>query len=141
MTTSKTEFQAIDTTFIQTNSLAHFMGGLGYTQKGDGFETENQALKHIKRLSYSTAVQLHNLNPLFWKEDIATNHFSPTIFNGKTYAALDMHISGYGLQQLMAVKLVKQVKLVVVRGKGLVVQSHMVKPQTPFITRVLGLRP
>ena len=140
MTTPENVFVVIDTTFIQTNSLAHFMGGLGYERKGNGFETKEKNMSHIKRLSYSTAVQLHNLPVNGWVEDTSTNTFSPVIFNGKEYRGLDLHISGYGLQMLQARRLVKRVKLVSTRKGGFKVQSNMVKPQTSFLTGVLGLK-
>lgn len=138
-TQTQAEFVAIDTTFIQTNSLAHFMGGLGYTQKGNSFETDIPALKHHKVLSYRTAVSLHNSGVEGWKEDKTTNTFSPVVQTNRGLKELDMYISGYGLQKLMAHRLVQEVKLQLVKRKGLQVQSHMVKPQTVFLTGVLGL--
>lgn len=137
--TTQENFQAVDTTFIQTNSLAHFMGGLGYTQKGNSFVTDSPSLKHISVLSYRTSVQLHNSVASDWKENKSTNTFSPAVQTKCGMKELDLHISGYGLQQLFARRLVKIVKLQLSKKKGLQVQSNMVKPQTSFLTGVLGL--
>lgn len=137
--TTQAEFQAADTTFIQTNSLAHFMGGLGYVQQGNSFVTDSPSLKHIRVLAYRTAVQLHNSGKYDWKETKSTNTFSPIVQTKRGMKTLDMHVSGYGLQQLFARRLVKKVKLQLSKTRGLQVQSHMVKPQTEFLTGVLGL--
>lgn len=133
-----TDFIAIDTTHIQTTSLQHFMGGLDYQLVDGQFQTKSKGMRHMAKIAFHTAVQLHNLGNNEWIEDKQTNSFSPKVFNGKQYKQLDMHLSGYALQQLQARRLVKQVKLQVSKG-DLITQSFMVKPQTPFITRALGL--
>lgn len=83
-------------------------------------------------------MQLHNLSKTFWVEDRETGTFSPKVFNGKGYKTLDMHLTGYALQQLQSRRLVKKVKLQMSKG-NLLVQSFMVKPQSEFITHALGL--
>lgn len=131
------KFEPQDTAFIQSMSLQHFMGGIGYKQDGKQFVTDNNEMSHLSRLSYRTAVQLHNLPVSEWvyKDDVTLY----PVLGKRIKRTLVLGLGAYALQKLQATKLVQTVKLQMTKNGYLDVQCHEVKPQTPILTFALGL--
>lgn len=130
------EFQMMDTSQIQVDSLGQYMGSLSYRFENDGWVTSNPHLKHISRISHRTAIALHNLPISGW--ELQPNKVYAPRISGKI---LDIAMNGYSLSQSQATKLVKKVKMQPNRKMegGVMLQSHMVKPFQPYMTVTLGL--
>ena len=130
------EFQMLDTSQIQIDSLCAYMAILGYKFKDNGWETESRSLRHVSRISHRTAIALHNLPVSGWELQ-PNKTYAPRIF-GKT---LDIAMNGYSLSQSQATKLVKKVKMQPSRKatEGIMLQSHMVKPFQPYMAVTLAL--
>lgn len=134
---TQTTFKPKDTAYIQTLSLQHFMQAIGYKQQGKQFVTDNSDMSHLSRISYRTAVQLHNLPLEFWVYNDEVTLY-PVLGNRKP-RKLELGLSAYALQQVHATKLVQVAKLQMSKNGLLEVQCHEVKPQTPIMTSALGL--
>lgn len=130
------DFQPVDTTNVQINSMVLFMRSLTYHFRDGGWVTDAPALQHIRRLSQRTAIALHNLPAEKWVE-IADGRFAPVI-HGKM---LDLAADAYTLAQSTATKLVKKVKMQPSRtaDEGAEIQHYSVRPMQPYMTRFLGL--
>lgn len=145
-----TDFQAVDTTHIQLDSLIAVMDTVGYQidrggqylpdgrpdkrKPTGGFITFNKNLKANRNLSLTTAVKIHNSPRKNWVK-VADGWYKLDL-NG-----LDLILSAYALNVLYARKLVETVKIIKDRKtpNHLKVQSHMVKPANRAYTAMLGL--
>ena len=145
-----TDFQAVDTTHIQLDSLIAVMDTIGYRidrsghalpdgrpdkrKPTGGFITDNKNLKANRNLSLTTAVKIHNSPRKNWVK-VAEGWYKLDV------AGLDLILSAYALTVLFARKLVETVKIVKDRKtpNHLKIQSHMVKPANRAYTGMLGL--
>lgn len=131
------EFVVLDTSSIQGQSLINFMGCLGYQpedHKSSRFVSHHPQRKANKWLSLETAQRLHNATSNDWVE-VQTGWF---VFGP---VDLDILMNAYDLQQLYATRLVAKTKWQHLRkgGHRVVLQSPMVKPNSPLLTGLLGL--
>lgn len=99
-------FQVTPTADIQAESLRLFMAALGYypARQNGGFITMNPALAANSQYSTRTAITLHNLSREDWKQ------YRGTPFYGPEGLDLQLLVTEYTLNVIMATKLVEKVK-------------------------------
>lgn len=140
---SDKEFQVLDTTQIQLDSLLAVMDSIGYRvdrsgsdsrKPTGGFVTDNRALKANRNISLMTAAKIHNAARSEW-EKVAEGWYILRI------GGFSVVLSAYALNILYARKLVHKVKLQKNRKapSHLVVVGHMVKVVNRSYTPLLGL--
>uniref|UniRef100_A0AAU6VYC6 DUF7390 domain-containing protein n=2 Tax=unclassified bacterial viruses TaxID=12333 RepID=A0AAU6VYC6_9VIRU len=140
-----TEFQPVDTTQIQLDSLLAVMEALTYRvdragAQGDkrkatgGFVTDAKALKANRNISFTTAVKIHNAPRKQWVK-IVDGWYRLDL------PGLDIAISAYALNILFARKLVEKVKFQKDRKSPshIRLDDHMVKPVNRAYIPLLGL--
>lgn len=132
------EFVVLDTAEIQQKSLMLFMDALGYKLDASPsyrFVSDLDERQGNRYVRLTTAQRMHNATPSDWSE------VSPGWFKFGPVQLDTILVNGYQLQMLYAVKLVKKTKWLHTRKKGhkLSLNSPMVKPAAPQMTRLLGL--
>lgn len=139
------EFQMVDTSHIQFDSLVYVMDSLGYRidrvgAEGDkrkptgGFVTENKALQANRNIGLENAVKIHNATRKQWVK-VKEGWYRIDL------PGLDIVVSAYALNILFARKLVEKVKLQKARSTPhhIKVTDHMVKPANRAYIPLLGL--
>jgi len=139
------EFQMVDTSQIQFDSLLFVMDALGYSldragREGDkrkatgGFITDNPALKANRNLGLETAVKIHNAPRKQWVK-VKEGWYRLDL------PGVDIVVTAYALNILFARKLVEKVKLQKARTSPshIKVTDHMVKPVNRAYIPLLGL--
>lgn len=139
------QFQVVDTTQIQLDSLVAVMDTLGYRidragAEGDkrkptgGFITDNRQLAANRNLGLSTAVKIHNAHDGLWIP-VAPGWYRLDV------PGVQIVVSAYALAVLRARKLVEKVKFQKNRKSPwhVVVTDHMVKPVKEEYVALLGL--
>lgn len=139
------QFQMVDTSQVQLDSLMFVMDSLGYRMDrvgapGDkrkatgGFITDNKALKANRNLGLETAVKIHNAPRKQWVK-VKEGWYKIDL------PGVDIVITAYALNILFARKLVEKVKLQKARTSPthIKVTDHMVKPANRAYIPLLGL--
>lgn len=139
------QFQVVDTTQIQLDSLVSVMDSLGYRLdrrggSGDirkptgGFVTDNVNMKANRNISTTTAVKIHNTPRSQWVKVL------PGWYQLQV-GGMVLVVTAYALNVLFARKLVEKVKFQKNRKSQfhVVVTDHMVKPVDEDYTALLGL--
>lgn len=139
------EFQMVDTTQIQLDSLLFVMDSLGYRldragAEGDkrkptgGFVTDNKALKANRNIGLENAVKIHNATRKQWVK-VKDGWYRLDL------PGIDMVLSAYALNILFARKLVEKVKFQKNRNSPshIKIVDHMVKPVNRAYVPLLGL--
>lgn len=134
-------FQPVSTANVQAESLRLFMQQLGYfpSRANGGFTTDNPYLQRYRQISTATAIKLHNKQRAGWVK-VKLDNSDVTWYKPKGLN-VEIMLTAYGVNTLLAAKLVKQVKFQASRRalNGLVFPTdplaNLIKPQD---TRYFG---
>lgn len=139
------EFQMVDTSQVQLDSLIFVMDALGYRldragAQGDkrkptgGFITDNKALKANRNVGVEKAVAIHNADRKQWLK-VKEGWYRLDM------PGIDIVVTAYALNVLFARKLVHKVHIQKARTSPshMKVTSHMVKPANRAYIPLLGL--
>lgn len=139
------DFNKVDTTAVQAQSLNRFMEGLGYkasfTKREDGalgrlqYVTDDPELQMMKVIGFDTAVRLHNMGPEGWIE------FAPGWLRVFEIPGLQFAMHAFELEVLYARRIVTNVKWQKNKRAtgGIRIMSQMVKVASPRYLSALGL--
>lgn len=121
-------FTPVKTDHIQAESLRAFMETLGYrpARENGGWITDNPYLQGNRQLSTATAIKLHNKGKAGWEKYKVEN--APGTWYRPKGMNIDILLSSYGLNVLLASKIVKEVKF---QASGRYVNG-LVFPQDPL---------
>lgn len=139
-------FEIVPTDAVQAESLRLFMQALGYrpARVNGGFITDNPYLQANRQLSTATAIKLHNRGKAGWEKFKVEGH-DGTWYRPKGLSGVDILMSPYGLNVLLATKLVKEVKFQASRKaiNGLVFPpdplANLIKAADPRYLREFGI--
>lgn len=127
------QFQPLDSTKIQLQSLTTFMAALGYEEVHDihrgliAFAQPAFAVVGKARVSVNSAIRMHNE---LAEESHAMLHFQPYV-DFKEFIANEANVDAVVAMFAGSTKIVQTVKATFSRKKGIMIQGHSVK----FMTR------
>ncbi|WKC57450.1 hypothetical protein EPA3_033 [Pseudomonas phage vB_PaM_EPA3] len=137
------EFQLLDTSAIQIRSVIQFMDALTYkfNYTTGCFETQTREVKHISKLSFNTAVRLHNLYLVPGSTMTQHGFWAPAGCGYRSAEFIDLVVSPELMAKAQASKIVKTAKIQKDRKGNIHIQSMMVEfPNADYARRYnLGL--
>jgi len=135
---SAEEFQLLDTSVIQIRSVIQFMDALTYkfNYTTGYFETDVKEAKHISKLSFNTAVRLHNLYLVPISSQTMHGFWAPAGCGYRSAGFIDLVVSPELMAKAQASKIVKVAKIQKDRKGNVHVQSLMVEfPNADYARR------
>ncbi len=123
------KLQLLDTSVVQIRSVIQFMEALSYhfNYTTGYFETEVRAVKHISKLSFNTAVRLHNMGYVPSIKPSGHYCWQAAGAGFRTAGFIDLIVSPELMAVAQANKIVKEAKIQKDRKGNIHVQSVLVK--------------